>query len=350
MLPNVQRIRRGDRLLCYHRPTGIRLPDLPETHPEFVAAWARAESTKPDHAFKLAPGTIAQAVRNLRASTRWKNLTKSYQGSLRFHLERIENDHGALPVKGLREKHIVTDLAKLDPNPANASLKCWRLIFAQAKIDNAIDADPTAGIKKISTKSPGHASWSQAEIDIYRARWPAGTPQRIAFELLAWTGARVSDAAVMSRAHIGSDGLLTFRQQKTGGLAHVPWTSPLPRWAKPWEGERAAAREIISSGTGFTFLETAQGKARTVKGLSNLISAAAIEAKITGRSAHGLRKYRLSAIAEAGGSAHAIMSWGGHSSLSEAEAYTRAANRRAVVTGEEQEQNDVNAVRNDCKR
>ena len=101
---------------------------------------------------------------------------------------------------------------------------------------------------------------------------------------------------------------------------------------------------------GFTLLETSLGKARTVKGLSNLITAAAAAAGIHGKTPHGLRKYRLSAIAESGGSAHAIMAWGGHASLSEAEAYTRSASRKAVVIGVEQEQNAVNDLKNTSKR
>lgn len=349
-LPRVQRIRKGDRVLCYHRPTGIRLPDLPETHPDFVAAWAKAEATRPDHAPALPGGTIGMIIRKLRASKRWKGLAASYRSSLRFHMDRILTDHGTLPVKGLRRKHIEADLGALDPNPANASLKCWRLIFAQAKTDGLIDSDPSHEIRKAQTKSLGHTAWDQAEVEAFREYWKPGTRQRAAFELLAWTGARVSDAAKMSRAHIGADGLLTFRQQKTGGLAHVPWTSPLTAWAAKWEAERTLAREAVMMTAGFTLLETRQGMGRTVKGLSNLISAAAVKAGVTGRTAHGLRKYRLSAIAEAGGSAHAIMAWGGHASLSEAEAYTRAASLKAVVTGEEQERNEVNGAASGSKR
>ena len=52
---------------------------------------------------------------------------------------------------------------------------------------------------------------------------------------------------------------------------------------------------------------------------------AAHEAELTGRTAHGLRKTRLTIIAENGGSAHAIMAWGGHKTLAEAQRYTQAA-------------------------
>ena len=81
---------------------------------------------------------------------------------------------------------------------------------------------------------------------------------------------------------------------------------------------------------------------RSVKGLGNVIHEAARQADLHGKTAHGLRKARLSLIAEAGGSAHAIMAWGGHKSLAEAQHYTTSAALRGLVIGAEQEQNAVN--------
>ena len=75
-------------------------------------------------------------------------------------------------------------------------------------------------------------------------------------------------------------------------------------------------------------------------GVSNLISDAA--SKIgSGKTAHGLRATRLTLIAEAGGSTQAIMAWGGHVTISEAEGYTRKANRRALLIGVENKKNVV---------
>jgi integrase len=77
---------------------------------------------------------------------------------------------------------------------------------------------------------------------------------------------------------------------------------------------------------------------------------AAIKAGIDGKSAHGLRKYRLTRIAEAGGSAHAITAWGGHASLSEVERHTRTAARKALIVGTEQDQNAVPAGQDGSKQ
>lgn len=54
--------------------------------------------------------------------------------------------------------------------------------------------------------------------------------------------------------------------------------------------------------------------------------------------AKGLRKARLTAIAETGGTPHAIMLWGGHASLAEIEYYTHAAKMQRL---DSQEQNET---------
>jgi integrase len=82
--------------------------------------------------------------------------------------------------------------------------------------------------------------------------------------------------------------------------------------------------------------------------LGKLIATAARAAKIE-KTAHGLRKSRLSAIAESGGSAHAIMAWGGHQTLAEAERYTRSADRKRLVMGAEQHVNVVSSQVGDTK-
>ncbi|MGD9918007.1 MAG: tyrosine-type recombinase/integrase [Paenirhodobacter sp.] len=90
-----------------------------------------------------------------------------------------------------------------------------------------------------------------------------------------------------------------------------------------------------------TFLATHGGRTRSHKALGTLISDAAREAKITGRSAHGLRKSRAMQLAEAGATTHQIAAWTGHQSLSEVQHYTEAADRRRAVRGTEQVRNSV---------
>ncbi|TJZ86985.1 site-specific integrase [Paracoccus hibiscisoli] len=246
----------------------------------------------------------------------------------------------SLSIKVLQQRQ---DLAKLPPRQANARLKTWRLICKSAKARAVIRADPSTGLSKVHIETSGYTSWSAEDISAFRARWPIGTVQRACFELVFWTGTRTVDAVQVGRQHLGRDGLLVFRQSKTGGTAHVPWTSPLPAYASTWKPERDLmhlALECLSGG--MTFLQSAQGASRSVKGLGNVINEGARDAGLTDRTAHGLRKARLTMIAEYGGSAHAIMAWGGHKTLAEAQRYTRSADLKRLVLGTEQDQNEVN--------
>jgi len=292
-LPRVHRVSSGGRVICYHRVTRARLPDLPETHPDFVAAWAvedakAAPQRQPD-------GALAKAITDMRRGARWRALSDGYRAMMLRELDAIRAAYGNASPKGLRARHINADLAPLDPVAANKRLRAWRLIGAHLVRMGETDTDPSAGIRKQPEPTDGHQPWTADEVARFRARWPVGGATRGCFDLLWWTGLRVSDAVAVSWSQIDAGGVLHLRQTKTGGAAWIPWTAPLPA--------RAAG--------------------------------------IDGRSAHGLRKTRLTLIAEAGGSAHAIMSWGGHKSLSEAQRYTESANLRGLVTGAEQEQNVV---------
>ena len=95
-------------------------------------------------------------------------------------------------------------------------------------------------------------------------------------------------------------------------------------------------------------LETDYGKPFTTAGFGNWFRKQCDAASITaGYAAHGLRKAAGRRLAEAGCTAHEIMSVLGHKSLSEAERYTRGADQRKnaraamekVSSGTEQDQN-----------
>lgn len=343
-LPRVHRVSKGGKVYRWHRPTRTKLPDdIPETHPEFIAAWAAAEASAGQRAPKLPSGSIAAEAEAMLASAAFKAFSKTYRHEVRRESDAIRASYGPAPISGLREHHIGADLAKLPARQANARLKTWRLICKSAKARGTIRTDPSAGLRKVPVETAGYSPWSADEIGAFRAHWKFGTVQRACFELVFWTGARTIDAVKLGRQHVGRDGLLVFRQSKTGGRAHVPWTSPLPAYATTWAAERDQMHRALSclSG-GLTFLQTAGGRSRSVKGLGNIINDAAREAELTGRTAHGLRKTRLTMIAENGGSAHAIMAWGGHKTLAEAQRYAQAAELKRLVLGAEQDQNEVN--------
>ena len=192
---------------------------------------------------------------------------------------------------------------------------------------------------KLHTKAgDGHPTWRRAEIEAFRAAYAIGTSPRAIMELAFWTGARISDVVAIGPQHVGRDGVLAFRQCKTGGLAFVPWSCALPAYARGMAADRDLCRAALAHiATGLTFLQTAHGRARSHKAAGHVL-AEACRAIGLERGAHGLRKARAVALAEAGATTSQIGAWTGHRSLSEIAHYTRDMDRRAAVLGVDEEQ------------
>lgn len=314
-------------------------PDLPEDHPEFLRAYADflADSAKPTS--RAAPGSIRAACELAMMSKRAKALSKSYRAMLRRHFDAISEPAGNGPVRGLRERHIRADLNRSE-NQLDR-LKAWRFLVRAMIEDGKLDTDPAANIRVSTAGGDGHTPWTLRDIEAYRERWPVGTVPRAAMELLFWTGARLGDSVMIGPQKVRG-GILTYRQSKTGEDAHCPWTCPLPTYARDMAPDRQMMLAAIAPLAGHLTFLAAHGRTRSAKGLGTLIRESAEAAGLTGLSAHGLRKARAIALAEAGATPHQIAAWTGHKTLKEIERYTKKADRRRAVMGPEQEQNIPN--------
>jgi integrase len=94
----------------------------------------------------------------------------------------------------------------------------------------------------------------------------------------------------------------------------------------------ALQRIIEASPTGdLAFLVTEYGRPFSAAGFGIRFREWCNEAGLPECSAHGLRKFAATSLAEAGASAHQLMSWFGWRSLKEAETYTRAANQKKLA-------------------
>ena len=337
-LPHIQTVWRRGRVYRYARPpkgARVRLPDLPLDHPDFLDAYAKAMKTRPA-VNRAAAGTIAAMVEAFRRSKAWTDgYSESYRRAIAKHLEAIIEQSEDAKAAHLRATHIRADLAPLPPNVAAQRLKAWRLVCAYGVGASMISEDPSEGVKrKRLAKTDGHLPWSRDHIEAYRARWPLDTPQRLCMEVLLWTGARIADSVMIGEGMVGRDGVLAFRQAKTGNDAFVPWTCPLPAYAAHLEADRSELHRALAarSSRHMTFLATAYGKSRSHKAVGNYISDAARAAGFD-RSAHGLRKSRAIALAEGGATTHQIAAWTGHVTLSEVQHYTEKTNRRNAVRG-----------------
>lgn len=345
-LLHLQTIHKGGKTYHYLRMPGAKrqkLPALPIDSPEFLAAYVAARAAaeaKP----QAKDGTITLMIEGYLASQDFLAKSDSYRRTIRRHAEEIKEQAEDAKAAHLTAEDIADDLEPLAPNAAADRLKAWRAVCSYGKSKRMLASDPSKAVRrKAIPKTIGHPAWTDAEIERFRAKWKPETVQRLCFELIYWTGARISDAVKIGPGMVGRDGVLQFTQQKTGEPAFVPWTCSLPAYAERMMPDRKLLHMALDARAEkhMTFLATAQGRTRSSKALGHVIAEAAQAAQVE-KSAHGLRKARAKELAEAGATVHQIAAWTGHITLEEVEHYTREANRRAAVRGTEQTQKPVN--------
>lgn len=332
MLPRVHRITsKAGGVNKYHRITRAALPcDVPEDSREFMTAWLAEEAKTPTKSKRPPRGTVAHGCEAFLTSAAYRALNTGYSRVMLAHVNAIAKRGGNALLQDLEPRHVRADLEPLSPAVASTRRKAWRKLaeFWETSGMTAINVADGVRRKKLP-KTDGFIEWSIADVAAFRARWPIGTAQRLAMELLQWTGARCIDAVTLGPQKIGRDGVLTFRQSKTGVEAYVPWHGP----AFGLEAQRTDLHACTSDRTALIWTLTEFGKARTVAGFSQWFSRAATEAGLPHLSAHGLRKYRMNQLAESGVPLLAMQAWVGHTTLSEVQHYTARADRKKAITG-----------------
>jgi integrase len=287
---------------------------------EFMAAYqaaiAGAEAPAPRQAGRVAAGSFNALVIAYYRSAEFLQLAANTKRVYHNIIERFRAEHGERPYAALQREHVRRLVAARaeTPEAANSLLKILHTLMQFAVNEGMRPDDPTAGVKRIRSKSEGFATWSEEQIAAFEARWPEGTRQRLAFALLLYTGQRRSDVVRMGRQHI-RNGAIDVRQQKTGTRLAVPIHRAL----------RAALDACPSDN--LTFLTTRAGQPFTSAGFGNWFADAVRAAGLAGIAAHGLRKAAARRLAEAGCTAHQIAAITGHRSLQEVARYTRAADQ-----------------------
>ncbi|WP_422074164.1 tyrosine-type recombinase/integrase [Tranquillimonas rosea] len=322
-------------MLVYYRPKGdkpVRLP--PEDDPGFLTAYMKAAGLSEKPLPNARTGTLAAAIVAYRRSDIYLALAQSTRATWGRALDDMRRRYGQVPLDKITTKNIRADLAKLDGNPANNRRKVWRGLFRWCLDAGMIETNPAEAVKARKVpKTDGHIPWTPDDVQAFRDRWPYQTPQRLAFELIFWTGARISDARLLGPGMVDADGWLSYTQKKTGGRVAVPWTAPAPAYAAA-DGHLAAALAAVRH-RHMAWMVTAHGQTRSEKAASQWFSAAARAAGIKGKGAHGLRKSRAIIMRENGASTDQRAAWLGHESLSEVEQYGKDADRRRIISGTE---------------
>jgi integrase len=311
----------------YFRRAGfkqVRLPGLPWS-PEFMDAYQTAHGTAHRteiNASRTAPGTINALVVSYYKSDPWKNGLKEETRKTRHRIiEKFRTEHGDKRVALLQRGHVEKMLAEIEkPSARRHWLKAIRGLM-RAAIPTMRKDDPTAGIPGIKLpKSRGHHTWTDTEIEQYRAYWPLGTQQRLVFEFALETVSRRGEVVRLGPQHVKNG---RIRIERTHGSADVDI---------PVSSELQAACDAMPKAH-LTYIVTAYGKPRSKYGLGNDFARWVTEAGLPTRCRmHGLKKGGMRRLAEHGNTTHELMAISGHRTLSEVQRYTDEADRKRLAT------------------
>ncbi|WP_223968544.1 tyrosine-type recombinase/integrase [Bradyrhizobium sp. RD5-C2] len=283
---------------------------------------AKADKLSPQiGASRLKPGTVNAALASYYSGAAWKALGDSTRSSRRAILERFREECGTLPVASMPSVAIQNILNRKTPAAQRNWLKALRGWVDHCLTLRMIRSNPLAEVKLAKMpRTGGHHPWELSECEQFEKRHTIGTRARLAYELLLQAGQSRCDVVRMGRQHIRS-GIMTMGRQKTG----VPFNVEImPRLQ--------AAVDAMPASDHLTFLVTAQGKPFTAAGFGNYFRDCCREAGLPERcTSHGLRKFAATYLAERGFTDHQLMAWFGWTSISQAQVYTRAANRKRMA-------------------
>jgi integrase len=330
-LPYVHRYRdRHGKLRVYVKPPGrpsAALPGAPGS-PEYMQVYqaAMAGDVVPKALSTAKGGTLAALVQQFYRSAEFANIKPTSQSLYRRVLKPIIARHGHrffhdLPHEKARK--IIEEIGEHKPGMANLTKAVLQQLFNYAKaVDprlrgaNPFDEIPRYRLGTIHT-------WTDDEIAAFEKRWPLGTPERLAFAVLLYTGQRGIDVVKMRRSDI-PHGAIRVVQRKTAIDADDEMLIAI---------HPALARAIKAGPSkGLFLIGDESGRPISRPDLTKLIRRAADAAGLPANCvAHGLRKAALRRLAEHGSTTKEIAAVSGHRSLSEIERYTRRADQARLA-------------------
>jgi len=265
-------------------------------------------------------GSISALISQYYKSSSYTALGPSTKSTYSRQIEPFRAKYGHLPVSQVKPKHIdqiLGDIAKTSTAQAHKMRKRLLKLMALSVTWEYRDDNPMLLAQKIKHKEKGWRTWTEGDIETYRAHWKAGTPKRIALEILLHTGLRRSDAVRLGRQHRqGNKHVISIKKSGETINAIIPVHPTL---------------EAHLPKTGLTYIVTERGVGRSEKAFTNWIINAAKEAGLPPHSSpHGLRKAMCKRLADAGCTSAEISAITGQS-IVVIERYIREYNRDAAA-------------------
>lgn len=291
---------------------------------EFMRAYNKAveayEAKQDGSRSTAAEGSMRDLAERYFETGRYKDKSERTRYVERKIFERFLLKHGDKKAASIHTRHLDAIFTEMAATPAAAMdlRKRLRNLFRLAiklgwRTDDPLLATDTFKLGTWHT-------WTDDEIAAFEARWPVGTRQRLSFDLLLFTGQRSGDVRRMQWTD-ARNGKLNVVQGKTGMRLTI---AQHPSLAPSLDAFRKDVGCIVVTEFGKPFSEHGFGN-----WMADAIDAAKLpDACVT----HGLRKASARRLAEAGCTAHEIMSITGHTTLKEVERYTAAASREQLAT------------------
>ena len=294
---------------------------------EFMAEYLAAKSAQPMIIQRFKPGTVDALCEAFYGSPKWLSMQSSSQRTYRGIIDRWRKGRGDKPVAMLEARHVEAWLAAMSDRPAAANnlRKALNRLFRYAVRLSWIQRNPVEATDAYEISGEGYHCWSEAEIAAYQARWPLGTRERLAFELLLWTALRRSDVVNLGRQHRRRDAAgdrLHLRHRKNNSETIVDVSPPLAAAIAAMEG-----RDVEH----LTYLVTEFGKPFTANGFGNWFRSRCDLAGLGQCSAHGLRKAVSRRLAETGATANQGRAVTGHKTDRMFAHYSQSADREALA-------------------
>jgi integrase len=265
-------------------------------------------------------GTVGDLVASFYRSAHFENLKPGSQRVYRLILDKFAEKDGHRLVRDMPRRvavSIIEEIGATKPGMANLTASVMRRLFAYAMKKELRTDNPFVSIE--TYKLGRHHTWTDAEIAAYESVWPIGTRQRLAFDLLLYTGQRVGDVAAWRRSEV-RNGEIHFAQQKTGSELVMPLHPNLITSMKACPTK------------GLALFGQANGRPISGEGLSAVVERAARVAGLPEKCVpHGLRKALMRRLAERGKTTKQIASVSGHKTLKEIERYTEAVDQAQLA-------------------
>ncbi|MDE4913513.1 tyrosine-type recombinase/integrase [Methylobacterium sp. 092160098-2] len=273
-----------------------------------------------------APNTMAWLIDKYVNSGEWRLLKAATRRNRHSVYRQVEQAVGGQPLKAFTRKSIMASREKRADRPyaANEFVNALRALFKWGVAHGHAPIDPTDGIKPLTGKNAqtGFHTWTEAEVAQFQAKHPLGTRERVAFDVLLYTGLRRGDAVQLGRQHLithGNGQDFSIRTEKTGMTVTAPI---LPILA------HTLARGPVGD---LTFITKLDGTPYDKQSFAFWFGKACKAAGVPGR-AHGLRKAGAARAAEEGATEsqlNALFGWADGSR--ESAVYTRTANRAKMA-------------------